>query len=209
MPVGHHTPRNYYSVGKDTGKITRKDRSTGELHEFDYIEGFLKEIKYRSDSDYGDKFQFIFTDRTGQAEDIFQAGSEASYIHAIIGSLSNNEPPEGMIRFSPYLKTVNDKEYINMVAYDQTKGKDGMMRFAENFPDSLPEIQKVKNGNKIIYMKGERVEFIRKLAEQTSAKYYAKWVELTAGAGPSKPAESQIQAEDGQILDTEGDDLPF
>lgn len=212
MPVGKLKKRLYYSVSKDTGKI--KHKVGDQAYEYDYLEGRLKSVQYMPPETFNGtkiaaRFLFIFSD--GEQEEVFQAGVGASYIHFILGALEANPAVKGTMKLSPYLRDITYKstgEVRKGISMSIWVGNE-MLRYAEDFYDTLAPIKEVTISGEKQFDKTDRINQVRTIAERVNAKYAIAWNEQENSIhGSTEQVKPENKAEDF-IIEDDDDDLPF
>lgn len=208
MPAVNIESRRYFSVDKDTKRV--KTKADKQVFLYDAYEGNLKRIVFKpAEGEFSPSFQFIFDNNDG-VEEVFQMGAKANYCHSVIGSLANNEPTFP-IRLSPKEQSYTNRQGVEKKSLTMyvNDGAGEMIKFQDGFYDSLPAVEYIDVGGQKVANKKDRIEAIKALAEQVSAKYTIAHAERFPKDAPSPATASQpVDAADLE-LDSDDDDLPF
>jgi hypothetical protein len=157
MSLGVNKSKIFLSL-KD-GKISLKKRS-GEIALYDYIEGYLVEIKKVDREFKGEIVPYWYIDLQDNKGDIYSLAIHynSGVAKSILNSLGSVETL-GIVRIETYLKD----EFTKAVVYNN--GERLNWRYTE-----LPPVEMVKVGDKTVKDESKRMELFNNLASEISGK---------------------------------------
>jgi len=157
MSLGVNKSKIFLSL-KD-GKIALKKRS-GEIALYDFIEGYLVELKKVDREFKGEIVPYWYIDLQDNKGDIYSLAIHynSGVAKSIINSLGSVEDL-GLIRIETYLKD----EFTKAVVYNNGE------RLNWKYTD-LPPVEMVKVGDKTIKDESKRMELFNNLASEISGK---------------------------------------
>ncbi len=162
MPVGNKPPTNYYSIGKDTGKIRYKKGNDEYL--YDFIEGRLVRLELIEDEFEGEpsnKYHLHLANEDGTATDILQVGESSSAARGILMSLICIDGPIQHIRIAPYQKDHEGRVYTNV--WFEHNGN--TVDWKESITSKIPDVERIatKSGKEFTD-DADRRQFYRRIA---------------------------------------------
>ncbi|HEY0769315.1 MAG TPA: hypothetical protein VGD31_03205 [Sphingobacteriaceae bacterium] len=207
-PTQHSKPRTI-TKGVNTGKVIHEEH-------YDYIQGWIKDIKVKlpNDPSYGKTWIVTFLDDDG-SEYVLQMDYSSGYSSAFLKTLPNIDF-SNKVKISPTMKLENEKKKVGM--FINQNGKWLKSFFTKDHPNGLPQMKKLIVKGKEVWDDTEMMAFLEKMVNNDVLPL------LTKSAGERTSSTAHIDQSMQNDIDnlqeehmddrgapppTENDDLPF
>jgi len=173
MGLGTSSNTTFLSIGD--GKITRRVKSPttksrertlkngNTIHEeiYDYIEGFITDIKVYQHEQYGKFWNVYMTDDTGETY-CLQMNYSGGYSSAFLKILPNVDIKE-KVKISPTMKVIDGKKKVGL--FINQDGHALKHFYTKDNPNDLPQMRKVRVKGQDVWDDTDMMEFLESMVK--------------------------------------------